>query len=211
MARQALILVGAVSVFGVLLPWYKGLTMLQPIVVLAYALMAVLFVAPAASEFWSSLESPAGAGATVRRLLGIVGYGWGVAIGMLATAIVTVNMVYRSPRLLIPPEPFLGSALVLSLTASIAVAELCALLARRYSAGMAKSTVRTLLLLILLGLVFGSRVLPESWQIELADLTTRRALTALAWRGSVVCAALSGLGLVLLLRGGRPGPDAVAS
>jgi hypothetical protein len=211
MARQALVLVAVVVVFGVLLPWYKGLTMLQPMVVVAYALMAVLFVAPAASEFWSALESPAGAGAIMRRLLGIVGYGWGIAIAMLATAIVTVNLVYRSPRLLIPPEPFLGSALVLSLTASIAVAELCALLARQFSAGMAKSTVRTLFLVILLGLVFGSRVLPESWQIELTDLTTRRALTTLAWRGSAVCAVLSALGLVLLLRGGPPKADAVAT
>jgi hypothetical protein len=211
MARQALVLVAVVVVFGVLLPWYKGLTMLQPLVVVAYALMAVLFVAPAASEFWSSLESPAAASALVRRVLGIVGYGWGIALAMLTTAIVTVNLAYRSPRLLIPPEPFLASALTLSLTASIAVAVLCALLARRFSAAIAKSTVRTLFLLILLGLVFGSRVLPESWQIQLADLTTRRALTSLAWRGSVVCAVLFALGLVLLLRGGRPRTDAAAS
>ena len=185
--------------------------MLQPLVVVAYALMAVLFVAPAASEFWSSLASPAAAGAIVVRLAGIVGYGWGIALAMLTTAIVTVNLVYRSSRLLIPPEPFLASALILSLTASIAVAVLCALLARRFSATMAKSTVRTLFLLMLLGLVFGSRVLPESWQIELADLTTRRAITALAWRGSLVCLALSLLGLVLLFRGERPGADALAS
>lgn len=211
MARQALVLVAVVLVFGVLLPWYKGLTMLQPLVVVAYALMALLFVAPAASEFWSTLESPPSAGAVTARLLAIIGYGWGIAVAMLTTAIITLNLAFRSPRLLIPAEPFFASALLLSLTASAALAVICALLARRFSAAMAKATVRIVFLLVLFGLAFGSRVLPESWQIELADHTTRRAITTLAWEGSIACAAISILGLVLMLRRSPASVDAVAS
>ncbi len=56
MARQALILVMVVLVFGVVVPWYKGVTILQPTIVMAYALIALLFVAPAASEFWSAVS-----------------------------------------------------------------------------------------------------------------------------------------------------------
>lgn len=211
MARQALVLVAVVVVFGVLLPWYKGLTMLQPLVVVAYALMALLFVAPAASEFWSSLENPAGPGAVIARLLAIVGYGWGIAIAMLITAIVTLNLAYRGPRLLIPPEPFFASALLLSLTAAIAVTVICALLARRFSPRTAKATVRILFLVALLTLVFSSRFLPEQWQVALADHTTRRAITALAWRGSIACALLSLLGLIPLLRSGGSHANAIAS
>jgi len=211
MARQALVLVAVVVIFGVLLPWYKGMTMLQPLVVVAYALMALLFVAPAASEFWLATEAPASSGSVIGRLLAIVGYGWGIAIAMLIVSLVTLNVAYRSPRLLIPPEPFFGSALVLSLTASAAVAVICALLARRFSASMAKATVRTVFLLVLLVLAFGARVMPESWQIELADHTTRRAITTLDWEGSIACAAISLVGLILLLRGGSSSADAAAS
>jgi hypothetical protein len=211
MARQALVLVAVVLIFGVLLPWYKGMTMLQPLVVVAYALMGLLFVAPAASEFWSSLEIPASPGSVMARLLAIVGYGWGIALAMLIASMVTLNVAYRSPRLLIPPEPFLASALVLSLTAAAAVAVICALLARRFSASMAKATVRTVFLVVLLVLAFGARVMPESWQIELADHTTRRAITSLAWEGSIACAVISILGIVLLLRVSPASSEAPAS
>lgn len=211
MARQALVLVAVVLIFGALLPWYKGMTMLQPLVVVAYALMALLFVAPAASEFWSSLETPASSGSVMARLLAIVGYGWGIALAMLIASMVTLNLAYRSPRLLIPPEPFLASALVLSLTAAAAVAVICALLARRFSASMAKATVRTVFLVVLLVLAFGARVIPESWQIELADHTTRRAITSLAWEGSIACAVISILGIILLLRVSPASSEAPAS
>jgi len=65
-----------------------------------------------------------------------------------------------------------------------------------------------LLVLLLLVLAFGSRVLPESWQIVLADHSTRRAITRIAWQGSLVCAIVAALGLLLLLRrpGDRPQP-----
>jgi len=211
MARQALILVAVVLIFGVILPWYKGLTLLQPLILLAYALMALLFVAPAASEFWAVLEKPASARSIVTRILAIVGYGWGIALAMLVTAIVTLNVIYRGPRWLIPPEPFLASLVSLSLTASAAVAVICALLARQFSAVTAKAIVRAFFLLALFGLAFGSRILPESWQIALADHATRRAITTLAWQGSIACAVLATIGMVGLLRGSAARADVAAS
>jgi xanthosine utilization system XapX-like protein len=211
MARQALTLVAVVTIFGVLLPWYKGLTLLQPLIVLAYALMALLFVAPAASEFWSAIEVPAPAGAVLFRMLVMVGYGFGIALAMLTAAIITLNLTYRSARLLIPPEPFLGATLLLSLTASAAVAVVCALLARRFSPATAKAIVRACFLLTLFGLAFGSRILPESWQIELTDHTTRRAITSLAWEGSIACTVITILGTIFILRSSPASPETVAS
>ena len=201
MARQVLTLVIVLLIFGVLVPWYKGFTLLQPLIVMAYAMMALLFVAPAASEFWSAVAEPVSAGSVLARISSIVGYGWGFAMVMLATAMVTLNVAYRSQRVLSPAWPFLAAAVLFSLTASGAVAVVCALLARRFSAAMAKAVVRAFFLLTLFGLAFGSRLLPDSWQIFLADHSTRRAITSLAWQGSVVCAVLTLLGLLLLLRG----------
>jgi hypothetical protein len=209
MARQVLTLVIVLLIFGVLVPWYKGSTLLQPLIVMAYALMALLFVAPAASEFWSTVEAPVSTSSLLARIFSIVGYGWGFAMAMLAAAIVTLNLLYRSQRVLTPPWPFLASAVLFSLTASAAVAVVCALLARRFSAALAKAIVRAFFLLTLFGLAFGSRLLPDSWQIFLADHSTRRAITRLAWEGSAVCAMVAALGLILLLR--NPGAKSVAA
>ena len=200
MARQALILLVVVLIFGVLVPWYKGVTILQPMVIMAYALMALLFVAPAASEFWPAIPRPASGSVVLGRIAAIVGYGWGIAVVMLTTALVTLNLVNRSERVLIPPRAFLTAALLFSLTASAAVAVLCALLANRLSAATAKAIVRAVFLLVLFGLAFGSRVLPESWQIVLADHTTRRAITRLAWQGSAICAVIAAIGSPFLRR-----------
>ena len=211
MARQALILVIVVLIFGVLVPWYKGVVILQPSVLLAYALMAVLFVAPAASELWLATPSPISRGAMLGRIFAIVGYGWGIAVLMLITALVTLNLLNRSQRIYIPPWEFLTAILLFSLAAAAAIAALCALLASRLTAAGTKAILRAFFLLLLIVLAFGSRVLPESWQIVLADHSTRRAITQIAWQGAAVCAILAVLGLLVLLRQAGRARQAVAS
>ena len=203
MARQALILLAVVLIFGVLVPWYKGVAILQPTVVVAYAMMALLFVAPAASEFWTAIPDPVSPGTVLGRVLAIVGYGWGLALLILITAFATLNLVSGTNSVLLPPRPFLAAVLLFSLTASLAVAVLCALLARRFSSAGAKGAVRILFLLLLLLLAAASRVLPGSWQIALADHSTRRALTQLAWEGSAICSVIAVAGLLWLVQGVR--------
>lgn len=200
MLRQGLILLIVVVTFGVLVPWYKGFTFLQPWIILAYASMSLLFVAPAASEFWAALPPPASPGAILGRVFAIVGFGWAVAAMMLLTGVVTLNLAYWSGQVVIPPRALLASALVFALTASSAVAAVCALLARRFSAATVKTMLRGFFLLVLLVLAFGSRWLPEAWQIVLSDHSTRRAITRMAWEGSVVCAVAAVLLLVFLVR-----------
>lgn len=63
MAKQALIILAVVLVFGVLVPYYKGLEFLDPAVILVYACMSLLFVVPLRLRFlpqakqWRALKS----------------------------------------------------------------------------------------------------------------------------------------------------------
>ena len=132
-------------------------------------------------------------------------WGWGLTVLILGTAIVTLNIVNpggaRRGGFLSPPLEFMASVLVFSLSSSIAVALLSAVLARRFSAAQVKTMLRAGFLIILLTLAFGSRVLPETVTLAVFErFTTRRALTRLAWEISVVSAAIAGLLLLMLLK-----------
>jgi len=114
---------------------------------------------------------------------------------------VTINLTNWQAGFIRPPFVLGAAVLLFSLTASIAVAELGAILARRFSAAGVKAILRTGFLLVLLAFAFGSRILPESWQFVIFDHTsTRRAMTQLAWRGSAAAALLSAILLIPLLK-----------
>jgi hypothetical protein len=204
MARQALVILLVVIAFGILVPIYKGFGFLDARIIAAYACLAVLFVAPASAEL-AAVKS----GGLPGRIAIIVAWGWGVTLLILGTAIVTLNLVNRRGGFITPPLEFLAAILIFSLSASIAVAILGAVLTRRFSASGAKTILRTAFLAILLGLVFGSRFLPESVTLSIFDrLSSRRALTHLAWESSVVCAVIAALLLLVLLKTRPEGPFA---
>src|SRR5712691_3017664 len=52
--RTVLIHVALVAVFGVYLPWQKGLDFLDPVITTAYACLSVLFAAPAAAQAFAA-------------------------------------------------------------------------------------------------------------------------------------------------------------
>jgi hypothetical protein len=122
---------------------------------------------------------------------------------ILLTALVTVNLANWRGSLIAPQAAFLSAVLVFSLTASFAVATLSAVLAWRFSAVAIKSILRFGFLGLLLALALSNRFLPERWQIILSDYSTRRALTRVAWNGAAICAAVTIVLLILLLRRGR--------
>jgi hypothetical protein len=201
MARQALIVLIVVIAFGILVPIYKGFGFLDPRILAAYACLALLFVAPASADFAATHGSGASASGILARIAIIVAWGWGITVLILGTAIVTLNVVTHRGGFLIPPPEFLAAILLFSLIASIAVATLGAVLTRRFSASGVKNILRTAFLVILLTLAFGSRVLPENVTLSILDrFNTRRALTHLAWEGSVVCAVIAALLLLVLLK-----------
>jgi hypothetical protein len=190
MAKQALIILGTVLVFGILVPWYKGFTMLDPRMIAAYGCLALLFVAPASAE---------SSGTGLSKIAMVVAFGWGIAVATMITAMVTVSVAYGHGTM--PPVPFqtIGAVLTCSLAASTAIAALSAMLASRFSPATGKSAMRLLFLLVLLAFAFNSR-LPDRWQIFLTDHTTRRAITELAWEGSAVFAIVAMLLLIPMMR-----------
>jgi hypothetical protein len=204
MARQALVILLVVIAFGILVPIYKGFAFLDPRILSAYACLALLFVAPASAE----LAATNSAG-LLGRIAIIIAWGWGVTVLILATALVTLNVMTRGGGFIAPPLLFLAAILVFSLSSSIAVAMLGAILARRFSAAQVKTILRTTFFVILLGLAFGSRFLPENVTLAIGDrFNTRRALTHLAWESSAVCGAIAALLLLVQWKTRPEGPFA---
>jgi len=189
MAKQALIILVTVIAFGILVPWYKGFTFLDPRVIAAYGCLALLFVTPASAE-----SSDAG----LSRIAAVVAFGWGITVVTMLSGLATLSVAYGNGKTPPMPVELIGAVLVCSLTASTAVAAFSAMLARRFSPHTAKAVLRLLFLLVLLAFAFSSRM-PERWQIFLTDHTTRRAITRLAWEGAAVCAVLT-VGLLIPLR-----------
>lgn len=203
MARQALIVLIVVIVFGILMPIYKGFALLDPRVIAAYACLALLFVAPASAELGSTT------GNLLNRIAVIVAWGWGITVLILGTALVTLNVLSRRGGFLLPPAEFLSAVMSFSLCASIAIALLAAVLAQRFSATGVKTILRSGFLVLLLALAFGSRFLPESVTLAIFDrFNTRRSLTHLAWEASLVAAVLAVLLLLILLKIRPVGPFA---
>ncbi len=200
MARQALIILAVVIAFGVLLPIYKGFGFLDARILAAYALLALLFVAPASAELGTN-EAQAPVSALLGNMAIIVAWGWGITVLILGTAIVTLNVVARRGGFLSPPVTFLAAILTFGLAASIAVAMLGAALARRFSAAQVKTILRALFLLVLLAAVFGPRVLPEPVTLAILDrMSTRSALTHLAWEASCISLVVAVLVLLTILK-----------
>jgi hypothetical protein len=194
-----------VIAFGILVPIYKGFGILDARIIAAYAFLALLFVAPASAELAATEGKGAPASTVLGKIAIIVAWGWGMTVLILGTAIVTLNIANpggtRRGGFIAPPAEFLAAVLVFSLSASIAIAMLGAVLARRFSAAAVKNILRTAFLFILLALAFGSRFLPENVTLAIFDrFNTRRALTHLAWESSVVSATIAAVLLLVLLK-----------
>lgn len=199
MAKQALIILFTVLAFGILVPWYKGFTFLDPRMLAAYGLLAVLFVAPASAESFAQDKGVTSPRATLSRLGVLVGFGWGVTVLVLITALATLNLAYWHGSVIAPSAKLFAGVLVCSLTAATAVGTLSAWMASTLSARLVKTILRFSFLVILLAFAMSSR-LPDAWQIWLDEHTTRRAITNLAWEGAAVCAVLTAVLLVPLLK-----------
>jgi hypothetical protein len=202
MAKQALIILFTVLAFGILVPWYKGFTFLDPRMLASYGFLAVLFVAPATAESFAGKRDLAPPRALLGRLAALIGFAWGITVLVLLTGLVTLNLSYWHGSIIAPSSQLFAAVLLCSLAATAAVGTLSAVLARNFSAGVVKTILRFSFLAILLAFAMSAR-LPDEWQIWLAEHTTRRSITNLAWEGSAICAVIAVLLLIPLLR--KPG------
>jgi hypothetical protein len=147
-----LIIVGA---FGVLVPIYQGLNFVyDPRLIVAYSIMSAVIAAASVAETFGSGAGGSAHGKMIRVWL----YSWGLALLLLVTALVTVNLRGWRDRLVLPsPASFLIACECISATASAAVVALGAMLTRRFSAGVAKTVFRSVFLAAILAVVIANR------------------------------------------------------
>src|SRR6202162_5560340 len=150
MARQAVVILFTVLAFGILVPWYKGFTFLDPRMLAAYGFLAVLFVAPASAESFAGKQDLASPRALLGRLAALIGFGWGITVLVLLTALATLNLSYWHGSIIAPSGQLFAGVLLCSLAATAAVGTLSAVLARNFSAGVVKTILRFSFLGILL-------------------------------------------------------------
>ena len=159
MRRTAIVVhLALIGVFGVFLPWWKGVDFLDPVMLSAYACLAILFAAPAAVEAFSAGRPESFEGALARIAMAVI-YAESMTIAILAAALITV---YSRTRFLLPPDlETLGMALVFGIAASAALAAIAGWMTLRFSAGAARGALRLVFLGLLLLFFLRSRWLPD--------------------------------------------------
>src|SRR5579863_8662049 len=119
MVRQAILLFVTVILFGVLVPLLKGFAFLDPLMILCYACLGVLYVAPASAEAFGTPDDRL-KGPVFRKMLSLLVYGWGLSFLLLAAGIVTVNVTNWHGKFIGPRSSLIVAALLLSASASAA-------------------------------------------------------------------------------------------
>jgi hypothetical protein len=147
-----------IAIFGVFLPFRKGLEFLDPVMISAYACLGALFAAPAAARSFAR-RRPQSMRETAWLAAKAVGYGEGLALIMLCAGVATVSV--SRGRLLLPELDVLTEAALLGLSGSLALALLAGWMTLRFSASAARRGMRALFFAILLLFVFRAQRLPE--------------------------------------------------
>jgi hypothetical protein len=147
-----------VAMFGVFLPWTKGLDFLDPVMTTAYVSLGVLFAAPAAAQAFAEGGAPSLKQILARIFVAAV-YGEAMAVAMLVAGVATVSVTHR--RLLLPVLDTLASGGALGLSASLALASVAGWVTLRYSAAAARTAMRLIFLALLAAFFLRSRWLPD--------------------------------------------------
>jgi len=176
MARPILTVVLLVSLFGILVPYYKRYDFLDPVLLAAYFCLPLVLAAPMAAD--SLAGSATTVAATVRSVLLVALYGWGLGMVIIAAGLITVNAVIWHGHVLMPGAVFLAAGALFSGTSALAVVILGGFIAHRFSASTAKMTLRLLFLSFLIALVVLVRMAsPETtalfWQHTTSPELTR--------------------------------------
>ncbi len=175
--------------FGIVVPWRRGIDFFDPLLVLLYSFIGLLFAAPAITDLlgrdWTDAR------AILARVFASALFGWGAFCLVLLLGILSVQLQYRAGRLLLPAPNTVGAALSLSLTASLAVSALGALFSVVLDPLSAKLILRAGFVGFLLLLLFGGRLLPIEWQASLAENITPRAVTRSAYLLSAILAVFA--------------------
>jgi|GEM_PF-2547544 len=177
--------------FGVVVPYVKGIEYLDLFLLLPYSFLSLFFVVPMAVD--SVFASPQ-RGVPLAALFRSAVIGWFTGVAVLWLGIATVS--WRSGRLVAPPMAVCLSLAVMSLSACLFVAALSAWTANRVEdASTAKGRLRIGFLLILLAFFALPRVMHEDTAANLLQYLTPDGIV----RATLVLAPLEALAAVALL------------
>lgn len=148
------ILTGFVFVlFGIYVPYRRGIDFFDTLLLLPYAWISFLFCAPVVID--SLYAEGRGGGVSLGPLVRGVVYGWCCGLMIVAMGIATVNFTQKMPRTVFPPPAVLLSALVISLLGCGFVAGISAWISfREDKAEHSKKKVRIGFLLFLCAVWF---------------------------------------------------------
>ena len=183
--------------FGIFVPWLKGLMFFDLFMLAPYSLLGFLFLSPMVVD----KVFAGGKQISLTDLAKSIGYGWCCAMGMIAAGIAAVN--FSIPRKTTPPIVELLSLAILSLLLSIIVGAISAVVAQRsYDAQQAKGRLRISFLLLLCVMFGAPHILSNEIQDKMLSLTMANTLAwftlmaapvlALAAAGSVLWAVRRG-------------------
>lgn len=170
-----------VAVFGILIPWWKGVGFFDPVITAAYACMGTIFAAPAAAQAFSA-ERPQSMREALLKAGRAVLYGEALAAIFLMTGIATVSLTH-GPRLMLPELDVLAETALLGLAGSMAVAGLSGWVTLRFSVTAARVMMRLIFLTLLIAFFYSARRLPD-----------------VAFAATAYCVAIAAVAVLLLRR-----------
>lgn len=179
------------ALFGVLVPYVKGIEYLDLFLLLPYSLLSLFFVSPMVVD---AVFARPERGVPLGGIFRAVGAGWFQGVCVVWLGIATVS--WRSGRLVAPPMAVGLSLAVMSLFACIFVAALAAWTANRVpDAPTAKGRLRIGFLLILVAFFALPRVLHEDRVAALLDYLTPDGIV----RATLILAPVAAVAAVGLL------------
>jgi hypothetical protein len=162
---------------GLYLPSRMGIEFLDPLTIVPYSLIGLVFVSGSAGAVFEDLESYRLLRARVWRIaLGGLGY----AVSVLGAGVIMVNIGFWHGEVLLPPVPICLATVWLIFSLSALVAAVAAHLMRRhYTSAEVKSRLLGTLLAVLLAWVFRSSLVPVALREWIAPVGTTAGLTSL--------------------------------
>jgi len=147
-----------IAAFGILLPWWKGVDFLDPVMLSAYASLGILFAAPVSVAAFAQGRPGSFAEALARIAIAVI-YAELMTVAMLAAGLITV---YSKTHFPLPPDlETLGMAAVFGIALSGALAAIAGWITLRFSAAAARGALRIIFLGLLALFFFRSRWLPD--------------------------------------------------
>ena len=176
--RSAIVNLGVVAAFGVVLPWAKGLEFFDSLILTAYACLGAVFAGPAAAY---RRDEPAPTFGQARsRVLVSAAYGHLVGWVLLIAGVATVYISHRGSAFFPPDLATIAAGLALGLALSLALSAVAVWTSLRFSEMAARMALRLLFLGLLIAFFRGGRRLP--------DMALDAALLCIAGAAGVVAA-----------------------